>query len=311
MMTKAKLLPIGSIRVEKLAEDLTSGARMNLGDEVWQMASAAPASQVCCLDIPNAEENSKWFHPRTLEQLACLYHRIGHITRLDERLVGECCFSSILNRLCSQGRHYGWICDNVQPRQLIYKDAFEAFRSKLHDYERFIDRYETELKTLRPRKVRFSDIAVLVGDSREVLADMPTGSVDLVVTSPPYLNVTDYIRSFRLYMLWFGPLDWASLTHMEIGARSRRSRKTCHSDYIDAMHTCIKETARILKPGKFLCLVIGESSSYAPYSKALLQLCRKEGFEEVHNLTRNIAKQRLLYPRLATESIVIMRRLQQ
>jgi len=33
---------------------------------------------------------------------------------------------------------------------------------------------------------------VLVGDARQRLAELPAGSVDCVVTSPPYFNLRDY-----------------------------------------------------------------------------------------------------------------------
>ena len=35
-------------------------------------------------------------------------------------------------------------------------------------------------------------VQILTGDARTVLRDLPSGSVQCVVTSPPYLNLRDY-----------------------------------------------------------------------------------------------------------------------
>jgi SAM-dependent methyltransferase len=44
---------------------------------------------------------------------------------------------------------------------------------------------------------------VLLGDSRD-LVGVRDDSVDLAVTSPPYLNALDYMRGHRLALVWFG-----------------------------------------------------------------------------------------------------------
>lgn len=41
------------------------------------------------------------------------------------------------------------------------------------------------------------------GDARQ-LTSVENGSVDLVLTSPPYLNQIDYIRGHRLALVWLG-----------------------------------------------------------------------------------------------------------
>lgn len=299
MMTKAKLLPMEYADIEALLR-----LSENLATSEWRGLIQHHAD----LDIPNMDENRKWFHHQTLIELACLYSAIRKLESTEQCIIAQSCFSSILNRVCSQDRHYGWICDNVRPKKIVYKDAFDAFRSKLHQYQKFKTEYESGLQTLGPRYVHHEDIVLLCGDSRQLLGKLDSDSIDLAITSPPYLNVTDYIKSFRLYMLWFGPSVWESLSTAEIGARCRRFRKDCYQDYLNDMHTCIVQIARVLRRGKFLCLVLGESSSYPLYSESLLEICQTEGLDEILRLTRNIAKQRLLYPRLSTETIIVLKR---
>jgi site-specific DNA-methyltransferase (adenine-specific) len=44
----------------------------------------------------------------------------------------------------------------------------------------------------RPRAPRLPRNTVLIGDVRERLSELPAGSVDCVVTSPPYFQLRDY-----------------------------------------------------------------------------------------------------------------------
>jgi SAM-dependent methyltransferase len=46
-------------------------------------------------------------------------------------------------------------------------------------------------------------VKVELGDAR-YMADIPNESVDVVLTSPPYLNAIDYIRGHRLALVWLG-----------------------------------------------------------------------------------------------------------
>jgi hypothetical protein len=45
--------------------------------------------------------------------------------------------------------------------------------------------------------------SVTLGDARK-LDFLPDGSVDLVMTSPPYLNAIDYLRGHRMSLVWLG-----------------------------------------------------------------------------------------------------------
>jgi hypothetical protein len=44
--------------------------------------------------------------------------------------------------------------------------------------------------------------SVRAGDAREL--DLPDGSIDVVITSPPYLNAIDYLRCSKFSLIWLG-----------------------------------------------------------------------------------------------------------
>lgn len=74
-------------------------------------------------------------------------------------------------------------------------------------------------------------------------------SVDLILTSPPYYDALDYARDNRLRLWFLGQRDWKALN---------RRLTTSNSKYEDQMRECLKEMHRVLRPGKFCLLVVGE-----------------------------------------------------
>lgn len=69
-------------------------------------------------------------------------------------------------------------------------------------YEGFRRSVEQLCKMLDQRELNGSGL-VRLGDARK-LTGVKDGSVDLVVTSPPYLNALDYMRGHKLALVWFG-----------------------------------------------------------------------------------------------------------
>lgn len=257
--------------------------------------------------VPNLEENRRWYHPETLVQLALIHSAILDLTpNSAERIIARCCFSAILNKVCSQDRHYGWVCDGVHPDQYKYKNAETAFMEKLCQFKSFLTSYRISLKMTEPRIVTYDDIQVHQADARDLRSVVLNETVDLIVTSPPYLSVTDYSKSFRLTTLWFNADHWPLFLQSEIGARFKRQRHNSYEDYIDDTRKYIDECYRVLAPHGHLCLVVGQSSSHHPYIATLVEICHQTGFRQLYCLQRNIPQQRRLYPRIATEEIIIL-----
>jgi site-specific DNA-methyltransferase (adenine-specific) len=78
---------------------------------------------------------------------------------------------------------------------------------------------------------------ILVGDAREALADLPAGSVDMVLTSPPYFRLRDYRVSGQL-----------GLEHSV-------------SDWVDNLRAVADEVVRVLTPTGSFWLNVGDSYS--------------------------------------------------
>ncbi len=95
---------------------------------------------------------------------------------------------------------------------------------------------------------------VRLGDARK-LAHVPAGSVDLVVTSPPYLGTYDYARHHARRFGWAG-LDPAPLLALEIGARRRATVETWARDTA----AWVGELARVVRSGGVAYVLVGDSA---------------------------------------------------
>ncbi len=74
-------------------------------------------------------------------------------------------------------------------------------------------------------------------------------TVDAIVSSPPYYGALDYARDNRLRLWFLGCEDWKQLD-----ATLTASAKV----YLEQMTVCLREMDRVLKPGKYCVLVLGD-----------------------------------------------------
>ena len=89
--------------------------------------------------------------------------------------------------------------------------------------------------------------AFLTGPSADTPI-LPAASVDLVVTSPPFLDVVNYAGDNWL-RCWFCGIDPAS-----VGITIARKA----ADWQDAMRDVFVELRRVLRPGRFVAFEVGE-----------------------------------------------------
>lgn len=98
-----------------------------------------------------------------------------------------------------------------------------------------------------------------IGDVRQ-LTEIRDNSIDLVVTHPPYLNLVTYSKGQN-------PDDLSSITNLP--------------KFIVQLERGIKELYRVLKPGRYCGILIGDTRKgqhYIPLSHFVLQICLRTGF---------------------------------
>lgn len=89
--------------------------------------------------------------------------------------------------------------------------------------------------------------AVLVDNARALALE--SDSVDAIVSSPPYFDALDYGRDNRLRLWFLGVPDYRLINPSLI----RRA-----GTYLQEMRTCLIEMHRVLRPGRYCVLVLGD-----------------------------------------------------
>lgn len=81
--------------------------------------------------------------------------------------------------------------------------------------------------------------------------DLPVDdqTVDAIISSPPYFGALDYARDNRLRLWFLGCEDWKQLD-ASLTANSKV--------YLPQMSACLKEMYRVLRPGGYCVLVLGD-----------------------------------------------------
>lgn len=114
-------------------------------------------------------------------------------------------------------------------------------------------------KTIRTLPDYAMPVIVYHADARALPVE--TDSMDLVVTSPPYLNVFNYHQKYRRSI---EALDWdvLAVARSEIGSnrQNRGNRFLTVIQYSLDMALAIREAARATKPGGRLIFVLGRES---------------------------------------------------
>lgn len=253
--------------------------------------------------IPASVQGTKWYSPRVRRALGVLWSLIGTYSE-PRRTIATAAFSSILLPVCRETRHWGYVCDNTAPRGVREVDVAAEY---VHALRRLADAYRIRDEELQHRKLASAvEADFIIGNVIEALDEIPPKSIDAIITSPPYFGVCDYVKSQRLTLEWL-ELDIEPLRLREIGARSKRHRKTAAEQYVDEMVLVLSKSRRILRKGGSLALVVGESKQRDNVLDVLLQRLAGERFEPLFDADRRVSVQRRQTPSIDDERILVFR----
>ena len=270
---------------------------------------------------PRQDELAAWYHPETFFMLNKLLTSILKISNEKQKKCLLAVFSGILKSASSQGRHWGWVCDNVKPKEeeIVFKDALAIFLSAAYEYLRLTElshkavQNHVDDETRSQTRARYK---LLAGDCVSNMRGLEDDHVDFIMTSPPYYGVADYVKSQRLSYLWFdkdelaskrlGFREFESLRAVESGARSNRFRKNSHAMYMSFITQFFVQSFRVLKTGAFMALVVGESKARASTTDELIILAQNQGFKLHLRKQRDIKmSRRRLMAKVQCEDILI------
>lgn len=266
-------------------------------------------------------EIKDWFHENTILMLLAIVKLIYKDESEGNNrlaLIRKLAFSSILKFASSQQGHYTYITDNCKPVQKREKDATSLYCDKIEQIIRaaqeFIIQYrlaypEADLKLILKRR------EIVTGDARD-LSWITDGSVDLVVTSPPYLCSQDYIKTMRLMNLFFeNRKAFEYDIKEEIGSRAMRKKKSdvVAPKFYSDMRVVFENINRVLKQDSFFALVIGQGkakviSEYDIIADLIDMLQSECGLSLIFRKERRIGGREIQVGGVDRESILIFQK---
>jgi hypothetical protein len=237
-----------------------------------------------------------WFDSRTRRQLAALSYSIAAVRNKNVRSALWCAFSRLIIAK-RDGASLALDLAHSRPHKYFTKAPISPF-------EKFLASVEFVLNNaiLKSAKASGPQAKVRKGDARKLM--IKKNSIDLVLTSPPYLNAIDYIRCSKFSLVWMGHnVDNLSIIRKrsigtEVGRKFEDDKEIAAivkelkirnlsdryraiiASYIDDMRLAIKEVFRVLVPGGSAVYVIGENTIAGVYvrnAKIIISLARRSG----------------------------------
>lgn len=239
-----------------------------------------------------------WYEESTFDELAFLIIKYDQIKKEKDEAVEalfHLCLSNILTTVSSQNGGWAYIADNVKPKEkeLVNKHAIDRFYTNLVLCVKGIQEHKMLiLDKSSVRRVYTKGEVSNVINSDLIQADLETikEKVNLVITSPPYPRMIDYVKSQRL-SFYLEDIGFEHPLQQEIGARYRRNIKGTTEKYIEDMKKCNKKIYDCLCKGGYLCYILPEFPKETDRREAIEEVindCYRRGFEEVFRADRCI-----------------------
>lgn len=259
-----------------------------------------------------------WFPPKSQKELFALATDIAAMPAGKYRDLAWVVFSSLIIAK-SAGASYALDIARSRPHKVLEKPIVSPMDS-------WSKRARTVVARL-PFTGQRSDLqkaTIHRGDARRL--KVRSGSVDLIVTSPPYLNAVDYMRTHKFSLVWMGrSLQWLrgvrgqmigteqgmyspdSLPHdieaALVNGLSESRRLGLVRRYMSDMRRVLLESKRVLKPGGAMVMALGPSvisRSDSDAGEIFGELAESIGLEIVDSIFRPLeGSRRSLPPPLA------------
>lgn len=265
------------------------------------------------------EDVFKWYEEATLnELLSIVNHMYNKRTESEDVfLIRKLAISSILKPASSQPGHFTYVTDNCKPTILVHKDAKNLYINRINQIMDATDDLISQFRLTNPNedlKIIIDRALVHAGDAKK-LNWINDNSVNLVITSPPYLCAQDYIKTMRLTNLFFPIIDFEKKSKDEIGPRCKRSgnSKTVIEQFYSDMNLVFSEIERVLVIGGYFCFIFGQgktkiTTSYDTINDLHQDIIKKYSFTMIYQSERKISSRVIQVGGVDKETILIFQK---
>ena len=268
---------LASVKTTVLKEDLLVNTWKKLRQRVEAYVEPSHVD-----GVPEFPYRDNWFQPFILKELAHIKKEIENTCTVEHtKNFFRICFSSVIRQVSE--------ADNNCTRTVIRRSLNKQVHPKMA-VDLFLKRTDIQVRNMLQLSLLKPSGNVFIPDNIDA-RDMPaikTGSIDLALTSPPYVNAVDYPRTHQLEMYWLGfangslqPLkkkhigtevvracEYADLHSSGCDEADQAISKIYDSDprrafiatkYLWDMVSNLKEIYRVLKRGAVYVIVVGNN----------------------------------------------------
>lgn len=144
--------------------------------------------------VPEIDNLGHWFPKENIQELGKILQQINEIDNVKIKNFFKVCFVSIIKK-CSY-------TDDSSPKPYVSSKIKKIPANPKDEFIKIYNKYYKGIEDLAKIK-NFGEVEILKGDALNF--ELET-KVNLVITSPPYINAFDYGRTMRLENLWLGLL---------------------------------------------------------------------------------------------------------
>jgi SAM-dependent methyltransferase len=315
-IARAKVTPVDHARIADLGGEVAAG---------WRAPAPEPARR---RPMPDVSNFAHWFAAAQWGWLQSLEDSILALDcDDDERAFLLVVFSSTLR----------WVSNADDQSQKTYVSGTlrKAPPAVPDVFWRFLRRAVDGLADLNRK--RHSDAVTVIPDAAcATRLGLPAASVDLAVTSPPYLDSVDYPYNMMLEYFWLGPrlgvpdrTAFNALRRRPIGAKNPAeridlppalagvvpldamppARRVAATTYFALMERHFHEMARVLRPGARFVFVVGNSqtvSDVVPLHESLVRLAAAAGLSLERAFGYRIRRHYMKFPRNGRGGIILI-----
>lgn len=194
-------------------------------------------------DVP--EWVRRFFHPNTLREIMIAFR----LLRQQQDYFLTACLLGILQHV--RPGFLSYPASHLVPYLREAKYPRQDF-PMMYEYRDMRTRLLAKVKRAYRRHMLpmgWEDRRYMVWQANSMDLPIEDETVDTVISSPPYFGALDYARDNRLRLWFLGCADWKELD---------RSLTANSKVYLPQMSSCLSEMYRVLKPGAYCILVLGD-----------------------------------------------------
>ena len=250
-----------------------------------------------------------------LERIKFTIERLNETIDCDTRKFLQLCFSSIIRKSSYADPR---IAKTYKSKRVIEKTRNGWIPKPIQYFEEAMDRNSERMKTLSQMLNSNGNRAeVFQGDAKQlssILQQNDIKEINLIITSPPYINAQDYFRSYKLELCWLGITTPEEIKYLkkqtigtenlygigpnstlwnetellntvcgEIGQINKTKASIVHK-YFENMKRVFEESQRVLERKGHFCLITGNNNIcgvQVPTHKILSDIAEATGFKIV------------------------------